>query len=44
LRRGGSECRFSASDDHGVEKQVTFVHEIGFERHARKLGTPILVM
>jgi hypothetical protein len=36
---GGSECRLSAADDHRVEKQVTFVDEIGFERKPRKLGT-----
>jgi hypothetical protein len=28
----------SAADDHRVEKQVTFVDEIGFERKPRKLG------
>ena len=35
---GGPECRLSAADDHRVEKQVTFVDEIGFERKPRKLG------
>ena len=35
---GGSVCRLSAADDHRVEKQVTFVDEIGFERKPRKLG------
>src|SRR5919197_1386815 len=35
---GGSECRLSAADDHRVEKQVTFVDEIGFERKSRQLG------
>src|ERR1051326_9423859 len=36
--QGGSECRFSAADDHRVEKQVTFIDEIGFERKPRELG------
>jgi hypothetical protein len=35
---GGSECRLSAADDHRVEKQVTFVDEIGFERKSCQLG------
>jgi hypothetical protein len=38
FEKGGSECRLSAADDHRVEKQVTFVDEIGFERNPRKLG------
>src|SRR4029077_1260674 len=33
-----SECRLSAADDHRVEKQVTFVDEIGFERKSCQLG------
>ena len=36
--QAGSECRLSAADDHRVDKQVTFVDEIGFERKPRKLG------
>lgn len=36
--QGGPECRLSAADDYRVEKQVTFVDEIGFERNRRKLG------
>src|SRR5437867_2124925 len=35
---GGSECRLSAADDHRVEKQVTFVDEIGFKRKSCQLG------
>jgi hypothetical protein len=30
--------RLSAAEDHRVDKQVTFVDEIGFEREPRKLG------
>ncbi len=29
---GGTECRLSTADDHRVEKQVTFVDEIGLDR------------
>src|SRR5436309_11962414 len=35
---GGSECRLPAADDHRVEKQVTFVDEIRFERKSCQLG------
>ena len=42
VRPGGPRPRISSSltstDDHRVEKQVTFVDEIGFERKPRKLG------
>src|SRR5262245_49100506 len=34
----GSECRLSAADDHRMEKQVTFVDEIGFERKCCQFG------
>src|SRR3954469_8153641 len=36
----GPECPLSAADDHRVEKQLTFVDEIGCERNARKFGAP----
>jgi hypothetical protein len=36
--QGGSECRLSPADDNRVEKQVTFVDEIGRERKPRKFG------
>jgi hypothetical protein len=35
---GRSECRLSTANDHWVEKYVTFVDEIGFERKSRQLG------
>ena len=38
LSYGGSECRLSAADDHRMEKQVTFVDEIGFERKCCQFG------
>ena len=38
LSYGGSECRLSAADDHRMEKQVTFVDEIGFERKCCRFG------
>ncbi|HWK09193.1 MAG TPA: hypothetical protein VNR64_04035, partial [Vicinamibacterales bacterium] len=34
----GSECGLSAAEDHRVDKQVTFVDEIGFERKSCQLG------
>jgi hypothetical protein len=37
--QAGSECRLSAADDHRVEKQVTFINQIGFERKSRQLGS-----
>lgn len=36
-RKVGSECRLSAAADYRVEKQMTFVDEIGLERKPRKL-------
>jgi hypothetical protein len=38
LSDGGSECRLSAADDHRMDKQVTFVDEIGFERKRCQFG------
>jgi hypothetical protein len=35
---GGSECRLAAAEDHRVDKQVTFVDEIGFDREPCHLG------
>ena len=34
----GAERRLSAADDHRMEKQVTFVDEIGFERKCCQFG------
>src|SRR3954466_6386539 len=38
LSYGGSECRLSAADDHRMEKQVTFVDEMGLQRKCRQFG------